>query len=46
VEYLLQLNFVATEVDKIWVADFTYVATGEGYLNLALVLDVYSRHIV
>ena len=40
------MNFVATEVDKIWVADITYVATGEGFLYLAFVLDVYSRCIV
>jgi len=45
-EDLLKRDFVATEVDKVWVADITYVATGEGFLYLAIILDVYSRRIV
>jgi putative transposase len=45
-EDLLKRNFAATEVDKIWVADITYVATDEGFLYLAFILDVYSRRIV
>jgi len=45
-EDLLKRDFVATEVDKVWVADITYVATGEGFLYLAFILDVYSRRIV
>jgi len=45
-EDLLKRNFVATEVDKVWVADITYVATAEGFLYLAFVLDVHSRRIV
>ncbi len=43
---LLQRSFAATEVDKIWVADITYVATREGFLYLAFILDVHSRRIV
>lgn len=43
---LLQRSFAATETDKIWVADITYVATWEGFLYLAFILDVYSRGIV
>jgi putative transposase len=43
---LLRRNFVATEMDRVWVADITYVATGEGFLYLAFILDVYSRRIV
>ncbi len=45
-EDLLKRDFVATEVDKVWVADITYVATREGFLYLAFILDVYSRRIV
>lgn len=45
-EDLLKRDFVATEVDKVWVADITYVATAEGFLYLAFILDVYSRRIV
>ncbi len=33
-------------MDKIWVADITYVATREGFLYLAFVLDAHSRRIV
>jgi putative transposase len=45
-EDLLKRDFRATQKDRIWVADITYVATGEGFLYLAFVLDVYSRRIV
>lgn len=45
-EDLVRRNFRATEADRIWVADITYVATREGFLYLAFVLDVYSRRIV
>ena len=32
--------------DQIWVSDITYVATAEGWLYLAAILDLYSRKIV
>ncbi len=36
---LLKRDFVvATEMDRIWVADITYVATQEGFLYLAFIL--------
>jgi transposase InsO family protein len=34
-----------TKPDEIWVADMTYVETGEGWLYLAGVLDLYSRRL-
>lgn len=37
---------VAKEPNEIWVSDLTYLRTGEGYLYLALITDVYSRKIV
>lgn len=37
---------VATQPNEIWVSDLTYLRTGEGYLYLALITDVYSRKIV
>ncbi len=43
---LLQRDFVATRIDKVWVADITYVPTREGFLYLAFILDVCSRRIV
>jgi putative transposase len=45
-EDFVKRNFQATEADKVWVADITYVATQEGFLHLAFILDVYSRRIV
>ena len=35
-----------TAVNQIWVADITYIQTGEGWLYLAGVLDLFSRRIV
>ena len=45
-EDLVKRDFVATQTDRVWVADITYVATREGFLYLAFILDVYSRRIV
>jgi putative transposase len=45
-EDLVKRNFAATNTDRVWVADITYVATREGFLYLAFILDVYSRRIV
>jgi len=36
----------ATAPNAIWVTDITYIQTGEGWLYLAAVLDLYSRKIV
>ena len=35
-----------TERDRVWAADLTYLATGEGWLYLAVVLDLASRRVV
>jgi putative transposase len=35
-----------TKPDEVWVADITYVETGEGWLYLAGVLDLYSRRLI
>jgi putative transposase len=32
--------------DEIWVSDITYIATREGWLYLAVVLDLYSRRVL
>jgi putative transposase len=32
--------------DEVWVADITYVPTAQGWLFLAAVMDLYSRHIL
>ena len=45
-EDLLRRSFAATQIDRVWVADITYVATREGFLYLAFILDAHSRRIV
>jgi transposase InsO family protein len=35
-----------TASNQIWVQDITYIQTGEGWLYLAAILDLYSRKIV
>ena len=43
---LLSRQFDARYPNKAWVMDITYLATSEGWLYLAIVLDLYSRMIV
>ena len=45
VEDLVKRNLAATKIDKVWVADTTYVPTREGFLYLACVLDAHSIRI-
>ena len=40
---LISRNFTPGEPDVAWVGDITYIATGEGWLYLASVLDLGSR---
>ena len=42
----LEQNFATERPDQVWTADITYVATAEGWLYLAIVLDLYTRQIV
>lgn len=43
---LLQQNFLAHKPNEKWVSDITYVWTEEGWLYLAVVMDLYSRMVV
>lgn len=43
---VLARDFTATAPNRKWVADLTYVPTSEGWLYLALVLDLFSRKLV
>ena len=43
---LLERRFEVAEPDRVWVSDITYVWTFEGWLYLAVVLDLFSRKIV
>lgn len=42
----LDQNFATECPDQVWTADITYIGTGEGWLYLAIVLDLYTRQIV
>lgn len=39
-------DFQATGMDQKWAGDITYLATDEGWLYLAVVIDLYSRRVV
>jgi putative transposase len=45
-ENLLMQNFEADRPNQKWVSDITYIATDEGWLYLAVVMDLYSRVVV
>lgn len=40
---LLNQHFEADRPDQKWVSDMTYIWTDEGWLYLAVVLDLYAR---
>ena len=43
---LLRGDFQAKRANQIWLADLTWVSTSEGWLFLAVVMDLFSRRIV
>jgi putative transposase len=43
---LVDRNFTVSRMNALWVADATYISTGEGFLYLAVVLDAFSRRII
>jgi transposase InsO family protein len=43
---LIQRNFTASKPNQLWTSDITYIRTQEGWLYLAVFLDVCSRRIV
>jgi len=43
---LLQRNFTMSAPNKVWTGDITYIATDEGWLYLAAVIDLFSRQVV
>lgn len=43
---LVERRFTADEPNKVWVADVTQHGTEEGWLFLAVVIDIYSRLVV
>lgn len=43
---LLARDFSAPAPDRIWVGDMTFIPTREGWLHLAVLLDLYSRRVI
>ncbi|EPD2326249.1 IS3 family transposase [Escherichia coli] len=39
-------HFVAERPDQLWVADFTYVSTWQGFVYVAFIIDVFAGYIV
>jgi putative transposase len=42
----LERNFHAEHPDSVWVSDITYICTRQGWMYLAVILDLYSRKVV
>jgi putative transposase len=45
-ENVVNRDFEPTTANRTWTADITYIATGEGWLYLAVVEDLYSKQII
>jgi putative transposase len=43
---ILNRNFTVAAPNQAWVGDFTYIASKEGWLFLAVVIDLFSRKVV
>jgi len=43
---LLDRNFTVATPNQVWVGDITYIPSDEGWLFLAVVLDLFSRQVV
>ena len=43
---LVNREFQAERPNQLWVSDFTYVSTWQGFVYVAFVVDVYARFIV
>jgi putative transposase len=45
-ENLLKQDFTANQVNQRWASDITFIGTRQGWLYLAVVMDLYSRRII
>jgi putative transposase len=45
-ENLLQRNFDVAAPNQVWVGDITYIRTWEGWVYLAVLIDLFSRRVV
>ncbi len=42
----LNRAFSVTKPDQVWVTDFTYIRTYEGWLYVTVVIDLFSRRVI
>lgn len=45
-ENLLNQEFDVPKPNQVWASDITYISTGEGWMYLGVVIDLYSRKVV
>jgi transposase InsO family protein len=45
-ENIINRDFTATAINQKWFSDISYIETNEGWLYLAVIIDVYSRAII
>jgi putative transposase len=45
-ENVLDRNFTTARENQAWVSDITYIATGEGWLYLTTVIDLFDRKVI
>ncbi|MBR7780210.1 DDE-type integrase/transposase/recombinase [Undibacterium sp. BYS50W] len=45
-ENLLDRNFAPTAPNQVWTSNITYLRTDEGWLYLAIVLDLFNREVI
>lgn len=43
---LVNRQFVASDINQLWVTDMTYIPTRRGFVYLAVATDVFSRKVV
>ena len=43
---LWQQDFAVDQPNRVWVSDISYSATGQGWLYLCIVLDLFARKII
>jgi len=43
---ILNRQFKVSQPNKVWVSDITYIYTKEGWLYLAIIIDLYGRKVV
>ena len=43
---MLARDLVASKPNEKWATEITYIWTVEGWLYLAVVMDIYSRHVI